>query len=552
MKTAAATTAQEVNSRTMRRCLQDTLWTGSHYSDSQQHRATTGGKKLHVTSMKGWRIVLALFVLVSSVSAATVGGGPEGYTRLENPAGEPYDPLQPHTDQLLLPVVAGVPPVEAASTNNTNPEGLSKEQQDYRNQLELERVERKGSFYVELTPNEWRLAASAVFASGTGAGATGRMRNLKEPLPWEGLEDESQGWEIDQDGLDGNGIDSEDENSLGWSYSPWGGEFRYEISLPSGDAKDEVDEYSDEDGFYYEEEEEEGGGGGARRKTRLAVSPRRQQKENKFSAMAAADNDDGSSVVEEQDYSRLELTTGPSQINHNENMDKGTIARAKEKTQTLKMEEPGASGESVTTQDPNVIDNTQEAAVNSQVWDAEGAAQHKGSTGGDGNTQEYAQAPFSGSVNTAAMQKENEKEKDTQAVNASGSGRSFAAEPEGSETILVDMDGSMEAEVETVRPRLDQIDLLGHEAEVEWLQEQDEIQRAWSAKHHHRPSDGYEDDWDDEEERYDDDEAEDDYFDQMDEAGEQNDEEQDVNGEEGFLSDELPLDDPNWYKKHGN
>lgn len=546
MITTETTAAQEVISRIMRRRLQDTCWTGSLYSDSQQHRATAGGKERQVTSMKGWRVVLALFVLVSSVSAATVGGGPEGHTRLENLAGVPYDPLQPHTDQLLLPVVAGVPSVAAAkTTNNTNPEGLSKEQQDYRNHLEMERVEREGSLYIELKPDERRLAASAVFESGTGAGAARRTRHLKEFLPWEGLEDEGEGREADQDGLVGHGIDSEDENSLGWSYSPWGGEFRYEISSPNGDAEDKGDGY---DEFYYEEEEE-GGEGRAKRKTRLAVSPRRQRQKDKFSAMAAVDNDDGSSVIEEQDYSRLELTTGPSQNNHNENMDKDTIAQAKEKTQTLKMEEPGASGESVMTQDPNVIDNTQEAAVDSQVWDAEGA-QQKSPTGGDGNTQEYAQAPVSGSVNTAATQKE--KEKEMEAVNAPGGGRSFAAEPVGSETILPDMDGSKEAEVKTVRPKLDQIDLLGHEAEVEWLQEQDEIQRAWSAKHHHRPSDGYEDDWDDEEEPYDDDEAADDGYDQMEEAGKRDDEEQDINGEEGSLSDELPLDDPNWHKKHGN
>lgn len=517
IKTATTTTAQEIISRTMLRRLHDTCRPGSSYSDSQQHRATAGGKKRQVTSMMGWRIVLALFVLVNSVSAATVGGGggPKGYTRIENPARVAYDPLQSHTNQLLLPVVAGVPPATAANTNNNNPEGLSKEQQGYRNRLEKERSEREGSFYVELTPHERQLAASAAYASSTGASAAGRIRYLKEPLPWEGLEDEGEGWEVDQDGLDGNGIDSEDENSLGWSYSPWGGEFRYEISSPEGDAKDEWDE------FYYEEEEE-GGEGGASRKTRLAVSSRRQQQKDKVSAMAAVDNDDGSSVVEEQDYSRLELTTQPSQNSHKEDMDKDTVAQAKEKTQTLKMEESGVSGESVTTQDPNVIDNTQEAAVDSQVWDAEGAAQHKSSTGGDVNTQEYAQAPISGSVNTAAMQKE--KEKEVEDMHAPGGGRSVSAESIGPQTILMAMGRSVGEEVETVRPKLDQIDLLGHEAEIEWLQEQDKIQHAWSVKHHHRPSGGYEDVYGNEEEPYGYEEA----------------------------ADELPLDSPNWHKKHGN
>ncbi|KAG0069482.1 hypothetical protein BGZ89_002768, partial [Linnemannia elongata] len=474
IKTAATTTAQEIISRTMLRRLHDTCRPGSSYSDSQQHRTTAGGKKR------------------------------------QNPARVAYDPLQSHTNQLLLPVVAGVPPATAANTNSNNPEGLSKEQQGYRDRLEKERSEREGSFYVELTPHERQLAASAAYASSTGASAAGRIRYLKEPLPWEGLEDEGEGWEVDQDGLDGNGIDSEDENSLGWSYSPWGGEFRYEISSPEGDAKDEGDE------FYYEEEEE-GGEGGANRKTRLAVSSRRQQQKDKVSAMAAVDNDDGSSVVEEQDYSRLELTTQPSQNSHKEDMDKDTVAQAKEKTQTLKMEESGVSGESVTTQDPNVIDNTQEAAVDSQVWDAEGAAQHKSSTGGDVNTQEYAQAPISGSVNTVAMQKE--KEKEVEDMHAPGGGRSVSAEPIGPQTILMAMGRSVGEEVET----LDQIDLLGHEAEIEWLQEQDKIQHAWSVKHHHRPSGGYEDVYGNEGEPY------------------------------GYeeVADELPLDNPNWHKKHG-
>ncbi|KAF9550869.1 hypothetical protein EC957_011416 [Mortierella hygrophila] len=264
--------------------------------------------------------------------------------------------------------------------------------------------------------------------------------------------------------------------------------------------------------------------------------------------MTKADNDDGSSVVEEQDYSQLELITPPSQNNHNENMGNDTIAQAKEKTQTLKMEEFGASGESVTTLDPNVIDNTLEATVGSQVWDAEGAAQQTGSTGGHGNTNEYAQAPISGSVNTAAIQEQ--KEKEMEAVNAPGGERSFEVEPMESETVLLDMDGSMEAEVETVRPKLDQIDLLGHEAEIEWLQEQDEIQRAWSAKHHHRPSGGYEDSHDDEEESGDEEAAEDEY-DQAAEFRQRGDGEQDINGEEGFWSHALPLDDSNWHKKHG-
>lgn len=522
---AITTATQKVISRTMRRSCDlhphDTYWTLS-YSDNQQQedRVTVGGKKPRQASSgrtrNGWRSVWALLVLVSSMSAAVVGA-PEGYARLENPDGVGYDPLQPHTDQLMLPVVAGVPP----ANYNNSPDALSKKQQDYRSRLEMDRIEREGFFYVELTPLERQQAIVAA-----ASGAAGSVRYLKEPLPWEGLGEENDDGE-DQDGLDGNGIDSEDENSLGWSYSPWGGEFRYEISS-DGDGEDEgYDGYYDgEDEFYSEEEEEEEGRRrGPRRKTRVTASQRQrrqqqQQQRHKFSAMAAVDNDDGSSVVEEQDYSRLALTTQPFQDHNNDSKDDNTTAQAKEMTKTLKMEDPGVSGESVTNRDPNIIDNIKEAAVGSQVWDAEGAAQEKSPTGHDGNTHEYAETPLPGSVDATTR-------KEKGAVNApGGGGRSFAAEPKsmGSPTTL---DGLMEAEVETVRPKLDQIDLLGHEAEIEWLQEQDETQSAWKMKHHHRYND------------------------------EDVDEEQDVNGEddeggEGPFSSELPPDDPNWYKKHGN
>jgi hypothetical protein len=433
----------------------------------------------------------------------------------------------------MLPVVAGVPPLSPANSNNS-PNTFSKEQQEYRNRLEMERLEREGSFYVELTPFERQQAIAAA-----ASGAVGSVRFLKEPLPWEGLGDEHMVGE-DQDGLDRNGIDSEEENSLGWSYSPWGGEFRYEISS-DGDGEDKgYGGYDDgEDEFYYEEEEVgEGRQRGPRHKLPGTVSQHQQRQQqgqhqrDQFSAMAAVDNDDGSSVVDE-DYTRLELTTRPFQ-------EDSTIAQAKEVTKMLKMEESGKSGESVTNQDPNVIDNIKEAAEDSQVWDAEGAAQEKGSAGHKSNTQEYAETPLSESVDTMAQ-----KEKET--VNApGGGGRSFAAEPKprGSDTTL---DGSMEAEVETVRPKLDQIDLLGHEAEVEWLQEQDEIQSAWRIKHHHQ----YKDEDRDEEEDYDDDAHE--GYARVEVVNEQ-----DVNGEEkgqaqeSLLSSELPLDDPDWHKKHGN
>ena len=67
------------------------------------------------------------------------------------------------------------------------------------NHLEMERLEREGSFYVEPTPYERRFAASAAYASGTNAGVAGRTRYSKVPLPWEGLRDEGEGegWEVD-------------------------------------------------------------------------------------------------------------------------------------------------------------------------------------------------------------------------------------------------------------------------------------------------------------------------------------------------------------------
>ncbi|KAF9899563.1 hypothetical protein EC991_008616 [Linnemannia zychae] len=473
--------------------------------------------------------------MLSSTNLVSAAGGSEGYTRLENPTGAAYDPLQPLADQLMLPVVAGAPsPPSTADSNN-----LTKEQQAYKERLEVERIERQGSFYVELTPLERQLAAAS--AGSGGNGPSGSIRYSKEPLPWEGLgqdEDEAKG--------DENGIDDEDEASMGWSYSPWGGEFRYEIlSDYDEDIVGEGDELFEDDGedsFYYEDEEEdeEEGDQGPRRKIRLSVSQRqrqrsqqRQRQQDGFSAKRV-DNDDGSSVVEEQGWSRLELAVRPQTSSESNNSgkdekdDKATVTASpernrplKEVTRALKMEAPGESGELATNQDPNVDDDVMEAAVDSQVWDAEGAAQPPSV----GNTQLYIEAPLGGDDGKT-------KEEAVIITLAEPTGaRSFAAEPIGAETL----DSSMETEVKMVRPKLDQIDLLGHEAEIDWLQEQDDIQRAWGARHHHhRDNVGHEDE-------------------EGEEEGEDVDEDVDEGGEvqEEPFSSSSRLSYNEWDRKHG-
>ncbi|KAF9125737.1 hypothetical protein BGW39_007187 [Mortierella sp. 14UC] len=433
------------------------------------------------------RMLLTLFVLVavSSTNSVSAVGGPEGYTRLENPTGAAYDPLQPLTDQLILPVVAGAPPLPSTAT--IDPNSHTKEQQAYKERLEIERFERQGAFYVELTPLELQLAAAS--AGSGGNGPAGSVRYSKEPLPWEGLgqgENEVTGGE--------NGTDSEDESSLGWSYSPWGGEFRYEV-LADREDEDEGDEFFEDDGedsFYYDENEEED-----------------KEKESR---------------VEDQDWSRLELTTlpkAPSQSSEDIENKKAEATPSrpwKEMTQALKMEASSESGESFTNQDPNVDDNVKEAVVDSQIWYAEGAAQ----TPSASNTQLYVEVPLGRDDGKA-------KEEEDTIVAPAGltGGRSFAAEPIGSATL----DSSMEAEVEMVRPKLDQIDLLGHEAEMDWLQEQDDIQRAWRLRHNHRESQRYEDDEDEEED------------------GADVDEDREV--QEAPFSSGRPLSDAEWDKKHG-
>ncbi|KAK3847747.1 MAG: hypothetical protein J3R72DRAFT_485395 [Linnemannia gamsii] len=524
--------------------------------DTHQDRATSGGKRQALVNSSSsssssrnsnfggtWRrTMLAVFVLLAissttSISAAgapgAAGGGPERYMRLENPTGAAYDPLQPLTDQLMLPIVAGVPPPPpsspiAATTTDTNADILSKEQQAYKDRLETERLERQGSFYVELTPLERQLAAASA-----SSGPAGKVRYSKEPLPWEGM------------GQDEDGIDSEDDIFLGWSYPPWGGEFRYEILPDSDDGEGEVDGKNDNEGDYYGDEEEEGERRDPRRKSKLAISQRRQpyqqsqqqqQQQDEFSAMRV-DNDDGSSVVEDQDWSRLELTTQPKTPSQDrgdeENKDAEAAVAAngtlKKVTQAPKMEESGDLGESVTNH-PNVYDNDKEVVIDSQAWDAEGAAQ----TRPVGNTQLNVEAPLGSDEGNTKEETKEEKG----AVVAPAGGRSFASEPIGSETL----DNSMKAEVEMVRPKLDQIDLLGHEAEMDWLQEQDDIQRAWRMRHH-RGSERYDDDEDGGEEEDEDEDVDVDVDEDEDEGNE--------SAQEAPFSFRYRLSDAEWDKKHG-
>ncbi|KAF9086613.1 hypothetical protein BGX23_008699 [Mortierella sp. AD031] len=406
-------------------------------------------------------------------------------------------------------------------------------------------MEREGSLYVELTPLERELAATA----GSG-GVSGRIRYSKEPLPWEG-------YGMDEDeGSGENGIDGDDESSMGWSYSPWGGEFRHEVLSDRDDENYNYSEDSgnggDEDLFYYEEDdgdEEVGQQGrrGTRGKTRLALSQRQrqrhrhqhqrqqqqQQQQDGFSVLRV-DNDDGAAVVEEQDWSRLELTTQAKAkeeaVPPIDTAFTTTEIRPKEVTQLLKEEASGELGKSVTNQDPNVNDN-----------DAEGAAQKIS----PGNTQQYVEVPLAGSFAAAAT------EEDKAAGPGPGprpGGRSFAAEsPVSSEPL----DSSVEEEVEVVRPKLDQIALLGHEAEMDWLQEQDDIQRARRTRDHHDGSRRFEKEEDeDESEWFDQGEAEvDDGEDRNEEDGDDvGIEEISLGGDDGGYEN---IVDPAWDFEHG-
>ena len=370
-----------------------------------------------------WGLALFFLVTVTTAETTTASYPSKGAEAMKV---IPLNPLVPITEQLTPPLVAGVPPPPHQSNLGGN--SISEEEAAYIERLEVVRTERQGSFYFDLTPEDLERAAAS-----QSAALGGQIRYSKEPLPWEALgldEDE------DDEDNDENSLQSEEFSAQGWS-SPWGGAFRYEAL---DDDDDEEDYYDDEEQRLFRSDRQ-------KQRSRV-VSPKGQANQKAFQSSRAADNDDGSGIVEGESSltmndvnigdTRLELTTEDAPV---------------EITHELKMEGVDSSGTNMASneKDPNVSENIEEL-IAPQVWDAEGVSE-KGPSG----TQEYVE---------------------TTSVVSPPSLSPDAIASDGTK------DAEPESEASLVRPKLDQIDLLGHEAEVDWLNEQDRIQKSWKAKHH--------------------------------------------------------------------
>lgn len=381
---------------------------------------------------------MALLIL-STATAVTASS--EGNILLDTTTEQvvAYDPLDNVADQLMVPVVAGVPPPPLLADHDKI-QTLKVKEQRYIQRIETERVEKQGSLYVELTPDELR-------TSGEGR-AYGKIRLSGEPLPWDGMDDDELG---------------EEENGLGddyfaqGSYSHWGGEFRYE-TFSEGDNEDETSSDSKD----------------TDRQSRQLKESRMASKQTTFSAKQA-DQDDGAEVADEQ-TSRLELEILPAK---------------NEPTRDLKVEE---TGEAVETLDPNVKNNVKEI-VEPQIWDADGKSQ-KAQGRVDRGKQEYVQMQEDPSIKVMNVARVSDYETEK-------------------------------------RPKLDQIDMMGYEAEVDWLNEQDKMFKSWRHRHHHQANKHFDADWDP----------------------------NSVEEEEQLVGDDAPVDpakspeemfnDPLWHVKHG-
>ncbi|GJJ79018.1 hypothetical protein EMPS_11377 [Entomortierella parvispora] len=411
---------------------------------------------------------LALFFLVTVTTAETTTASSQSEGTETTKLG-PLSPFKPSADQ-LEPLVAGVPPPPRYSDTGTS--HTSEEEAAYIERLERQRYERQGSFYLELMPEDLeRLAASQKMPGG-------KTRYSKEPLPWEVL-----GLDEDEEDMDSDDTLQTDElSSPDWS-SPWGGAFRYEA----------LDDMEDEDDYYDDEKQKLIKSNRQKQRSRV-VSPKDQASQKAFTA----DNNDGSSTVDDETgvvvgdgdgpITRLELTTEDAPV---------------EVTQELKMEEVDSSGTDMPSseKDPNVKEGFEELIV-PQIWNAEGVSQ-KGPSG----TQEY--------IETTSIV----------SSPSSSSPPSDAAAFERTEN------EESESEAGFIRPKLDQIDYLGHEAEIDWLNEQYLIQKAWKAKHRKN--------WKEDE----DDEEEDEEEDEDEEDEEEEDEDKDEDSDESYEEEEEDEDE---------
>ncbi|KAF9418182.1 hypothetical protein BGZ94_009761 [Podila epigama] len=102
-------------------------------------------------------------------------------------------------------------------------------------------------------------------------------------------------------------------------------------------------------------------------------------------------------------------------------------------------------------------------------------------------------------------------------------------------------------QVPKARPKLDQIDFLEHEAEVDWLEEQEKMLRSWRVRHHHHQHHSQDEDQDE-------DENEDDDEDEVEIEWDSN----SVDNDDESTADDVLLksaeeifNDPQWHKKHG-
>ncbi|KAF9984285.1 hypothetical protein BGZ75_004139 [Mortierella antarctica] len=344
-----------------------------------------------------------LLVAATSISAqATVSG-----------VVAAYDPLESVSKQLKVLVIAGVPPPLASGQA-----GQRQKEQAYLQRLEKDRARRRGQFYVESS----RKDVSEDDIPGVDGVHEG-TETSKEPLPWEGVEDEDE----DED----NSITLRQDDFLSEVrvFSPWENSFKFRADDNSQD--DDNDDNDDDDKNLHNNKATE------RHVWNMESEPK---------PVAQGDGDDGAAIVEDQDLDRATLVASSATDDDLEN--------EKENGRLLKVEEEGRFGTESNARDPNVRENQNEIIV-PQVWDADGVSQ-KGETG----KQEYVETEEETADETPAL-----------SLNSTQPVKDEKEKEEGGKDVS--------------KARLDEVDLMGGEAELEWLQEQAAMQDAWKAKHHH-------------------------------------------------------------------
>ncbi|KAF9290666.1 hypothetical protein BGZ68_006381 [Mortierella alpina] len=316
-----------------------------------------------------------------------------------------YDPLEPASNQLMVPVMAGGPPPPSTAIGQAR---QRQKEQAYLQRLEKNRALRRGQFYVEISRKEATEESDDDIPRVDGV--TGGTETSKEPLPWEGIEDE------DDDEDNRIELDQDDFLSKVWGISPWKDSFKFRAEDRSQD--DDNDTASERHVWNMESEPR-------------PVAP-------------SDNNDDGAAVVEDQDSDRAEFVSSTVD---------GDLESEKETGRLLKVEEEGRFGTESNARDPNVREYENEIIV-PQVWDADGVSQ-KGETG----KQEYVET-----------EEETVDEPPTLPLNDTQSNKDEEGERGGKDVR---------------KARLDQVDLMGGEAELDWLQNQAAIPDALEAKHHH-------------------------------------------------------------------